>query len=192
MVHERQRRNGAAMTKQTSSWNEIMQYSFLAVFANDGRIDAAEMAFLEKLAAARRHRRRAGTCRVEPHLRQGRTGVGHAGRLGGDRELQRAPRDSRERLPGHHDPPVSGGAVYAVRPVPECFTPLASTSAHRESRAKRIPTARRRRAASDTARQARMAAPRACKRASSDPGRRAPARSRGSALPTPHNGPSRG
>ena len=38
------------MTKQTSSWNEIMQYSFLAVFANDGRIDAAEMAFLEKLA----------------------------------------------------------------------------------------------------------------------------------------------
>ena len=37
-------------TKQTSSWNEIMQYSFLAVFANDGRVDAAEMAMLQKLA----------------------------------------------------------------------------------------------------------------------------------------------
>ena len=38
------------MSKQTSSWNEIMQYSFLAVFANDGRLDAAEMAMLERLA----------------------------------------------------------------------------------------------------------------------------------------------
>jgi len=38
------------MLKTTSSWNEIMQYSFLAVFANDGRIDAAEMAMLERLA----------------------------------------------------------------------------------------------------------------------------------------------
>ena len=47
---ERQRKRGDTMTKQTSSWNGIMQYSFLAVFANDGRIDAAEMAFLEKLA----------------------------------------------------------------------------------------------------------------------------------------------
>ena len=38
------------MGRDTSSWNEIMQYSFLAVFANDGRLDAAEMAMLEKLA----------------------------------------------------------------------------------------------------------------------------------------------
>ena len=38
------------MGSDTSSWNEIMQYSFLAVFANDGRLDAAEMAMLERLA----------------------------------------------------------------------------------------------------------------------------------------------
>ena len=38
------------MGSDTSSWNEIMQYSFLAVFANDGRVDAAEMAMLERLA----------------------------------------------------------------------------------------------------------------------------------------------
>jgi hypothetical protein len=33
-----------------SAWNAIMQYSFLRVFANDGTIDAAELAMLEKLA----------------------------------------------------------------------------------------------------------------------------------------------
>lgn len=33
-----------------SSWNAIMQYSFLRVFANDGTIDAGELAMLEKLA----------------------------------------------------------------------------------------------------------------------------------------------
>ena len=38
------------MGSDSSSWNQIMQYSFLAVFANDGRLDAAEMAMLEKLA----------------------------------------------------------------------------------------------------------------------------------------------
>jgi tellurite resistance protein len=38
------------MSKTSSSWNAIMQYSFLRVFANDGTIDAAELAMLEKLA----------------------------------------------------------------------------------------------------------------------------------------------
>ena len=33
-----------------SSWNAIMQYSFLHVFANDGTIDAGELAMLRKLA----------------------------------------------------------------------------------------------------------------------------------------------
>ncbi len=33
-----------------SAWNAIMQYSFLRVFANDGTIDAGELAMLEKLA----------------------------------------------------------------------------------------------------------------------------------------------
>jgi hypothetical protein len=33
-----------------SSWNQIMQYSFLHVFANDATIDAHEMAMLERLA----------------------------------------------------------------------------------------------------------------------------------------------
>jgi len=38
------------MTRTSSGWNAIMQYSFLRVFANDGTIDAAELAMLEKLA----------------------------------------------------------------------------------------------------------------------------------------------
>jgi hypothetical protein len=38
------------MTDRDSSWNAIMQYSFLRVFANDGTIDADELAMLEKLA----------------------------------------------------------------------------------------------------------------------------------------------
>ncbi len=38
------------MTNATSSWNAIMQYSFLRVFANNGTIDAQELAMLEKLA----------------------------------------------------------------------------------------------------------------------------------------------
>lgn len=38
------------MTSGSSSWNEIMQYSFLHVFANNGTIDADEMAMLERLA----------------------------------------------------------------------------------------------------------------------------------------------
>lgn len=33
-----------------SSWNAIMQYSFLHVFANDRTIDQQELAMLEKLA----------------------------------------------------------------------------------------------------------------------------------------------
>jgi len=36
--------------KTGSSWNAIMQYSFLRVFANDGTIDADELAMIEKLA----------------------------------------------------------------------------------------------------------------------------------------------
>jgi uncharacterized membrane protein YebE (DUF533 family) len=36
--------------KTGSSWNAIMQYSFLHVFANDGTIDADELAMIEKLA----------------------------------------------------------------------------------------------------------------------------------------------
>lgn len=38
------------MPTTTSAWNAIMQYSFLRVFANDGTIDADELAMLEKLA----------------------------------------------------------------------------------------------------------------------------------------------
>jgi hypothetical protein len=38
------------MPTSSSAWNAIMQYSFLRVFANDGTIDAAELAMLEKLA----------------------------------------------------------------------------------------------------------------------------------------------
>jgi hypothetical protein len=38
------------MTHRDSSWNAIMQYSFLRVFANDGTIDSDEMAMLERLA----------------------------------------------------------------------------------------------------------------------------------------------
>jgi uncharacterized membrane protein YebE (DUF533 family) len=36
--------------KTGSSWNAIMQYSFLRVFANDGTIDAGELAMIERLA----------------------------------------------------------------------------------------------------------------------------------------------
>jgi uncharacterized tellurite resistance protein B-like protein len=35
-----------------SAWNAIMQYAFLRIFANDGRLDAAELAMLERLATA--------------------------------------------------------------------------------------------------------------------------------------------
>jgi hypothetical protein len=38
------------MATDGSSWNAIMQYSFLRVFANDGLIDQAELGMLEKLA----------------------------------------------------------------------------------------------------------------------------------------------
>jgi tellurite resistance protein len=38
------------MTKSGSSWNAIMQYSFLHVFANDGHIDHDELQMLERLA----------------------------------------------------------------------------------------------------------------------------------------------
>jgi hypothetical protein len=38
------------MTTNGSSWNALMQYSFLSVFANDGTIDAQEMAMFEKIA----------------------------------------------------------------------------------------------------------------------------------------------
>ena len=37
-------------TGDGSGWNDIFQYSFLKVFANDELIDAAEMAMLQKLA----------------------------------------------------------------------------------------------------------------------------------------------
>ena len=38
------------MSNSKSSWNEIMQYSFLAVFANDNRLDSSELAMLKRLA----------------------------------------------------------------------------------------------------------------------------------------------
>jgi hypothetical protein len=38
------------MSDTKSAWNEIMQYSFLAVFANDGRLDSAELSMLKRLA----------------------------------------------------------------------------------------------------------------------------------------------
>ncbi len=38
------------MATDGSSWNAIMQYSFLRVFANDGLIDRAEFEMLQKLA----------------------------------------------------------------------------------------------------------------------------------------------
>ncbi len=40
------------MTTSDSAWKEIMQYSFLHVFANDRVIDASELAMLEKLTLA--------------------------------------------------------------------------------------------------------------------------------------------
>ena len=43
------------MTEVSSGWNAIMQYSFLQVFANDGTIDAQELAMLERLAMADGH-----------------------------------------------------------------------------------------------------------------------------------------
>ena len=39
-------------TQPGSSWNAIMQYAFLRIFANDGRLDANELAMLERLAMA--------------------------------------------------------------------------------------------------------------------------------------------
>ena len=38
------------MTSGTSSWNAIMQYSFLRVFANNGTIDSEELVMMERLA----------------------------------------------------------------------------------------------------------------------------------------------
>jgi len=38
------------MPNNGSSWNAIMQYSFLHVFANDGLIDRDELQMLERLA----------------------------------------------------------------------------------------------------------------------------------------------
>jgi len=38
------------MTSGSSSWNAIMQYSFLRVFANNGTIDAQELIMLQSLA----------------------------------------------------------------------------------------------------------------------------------------------
>ena len=38
------------MTTDGSSWNAIMQYSFLHVFANDGLIDHDELQMLQRLA----------------------------------------------------------------------------------------------------------------------------------------------
>jgi hypothetical protein len=38
------------MANNGSSWNAIMQYSFLRVFANDGLIDRDELQMLERLA----------------------------------------------------------------------------------------------------------------------------------------------
>lgn len=35
-----------------SGWNAIMQYAFLRIFANDGRLDQDELAMLERLAMA--------------------------------------------------------------------------------------------------------------------------------------------
>ena len=35
-----------------SRWNAMMQYAFLRVFANDGRLDKDELAMLERLAMA--------------------------------------------------------------------------------------------------------------------------------------------
>ena len=40
------------MTNISSNWNAIMQYSFIRIFANDGTIDADELAMLERLAMA--------------------------------------------------------------------------------------------------------------------------------------------
>jgi hypothetical protein len=38
------------MANEGSSWNAIMQYSFLHVFANDGLIDRDELQMIERLA----------------------------------------------------------------------------------------------------------------------------------------------
>jgi hypothetical protein len=39
-------------TNDGSGWNDILQYSFMKVFADDEVIDAAELAMLQKLALA--------------------------------------------------------------------------------------------------------------------------------------------
>ena len=38
------------MAERESSWNAIMQYSFLTIFANDGTIDGDELSMLTRLA----------------------------------------------------------------------------------------------------------------------------------------------
>ena len=40
------------MADVSSNWNAIMQYSFIRIFANDGTIDADELAMIERLAMA--------------------------------------------------------------------------------------------------------------------------------------------
>jgi hypothetical protein len=40
------------MSDAGSSWNAMLQYGFLRVFANDGTLDVRELAMLERLAMA--------------------------------------------------------------------------------------------------------------------------------------------
>jgi hypothetical protein len=48
--HEYDDTRAHLMAGERSGWNAIMQYSFLRVFANDGLIDADELAMLQRLA----------------------------------------------------------------------------------------------------------------------------------------------
>lgn len=43
------------MSEAGSGWNAMMQYGFLRIFANDGTLDARELAMLERLAMADGH-----------------------------------------------------------------------------------------------------------------------------------------
>ena len=45
-------RDDMADKRDSSNWHQILQYSFLKVFADDEMIDAAEWAMLKKLALA--------------------------------------------------------------------------------------------------------------------------------------------
>ena len=57
------------MANGGSSWNAIMQYSFLHVFAHDGQIDHEELQMLERLALQDGVIHPTGAYRADPGVR---------------------------------------------------------------------------------------------------------------------------